>query len=499
MNQPPSPFDDTQPVTPLQTAANLRMRRFFAGLMALAALSLVFTLGLWWASQPSQALATPIAVAFVINGQRTDTLTRARTVADLLRENRVALQPLDALSAPLDATLAPNDVITVATARDVLLTVDGAASTLRTPFTLPYDILRQANALPEENDRVWIDDIEIEAEEVALWPLPATRIRIERALEVTLVDDGERRPLITTADTVGDALFEADITLYLADEVSPDVAETLVDGAEIIITRAQPITVKVGDTTLETRARGGTVRDALAESGVALVGMDYSVPGEDEAVTPGMTITVVRVTEALESTDTPVAFETIYEANPALPLDTRRVRTEGTPGVLRTYERVRYENGAEIAREAAGEELITPPTPRVVEYGTQVVISTITTPDGTFEYWRKLRVYATSYHPAALGGDNVTSIGETLRKGIVGADPTLIPYRTNIYVQGYGVGMIADTGGPRSSPYWIDLGYSDEDFVGWHRYVDIYLLTPVPATINYLLPEWRPLRGTTGY
>jgi 3D (Asp-Asp-Asp) domain-containing protein len=128
------------------------------------------------------------------------------------------------------------------------------------------------------------------------------------------------------------------------------------------------------------------------------------------------------------------------------------------------------------------------PMNEVVAYGTRITVRTIETPDGVLEYWRKFRMYATSYYPAELGGDNITSIGETLRKGIVAINPRIIPYRLNVYVFGYGVGRTADTGGPRTTPYWIDLGYSDEDFVGWSRWVDVYVLTPIPETVNYLLP-----------
>jgi resuscitation-promoting factor RpfB len=77
-----------------------------------------------------------------------------------------------------------------------------------------------------------------------------------------------------------------------------------------------------------------------------------------------------------------------------------------------------------------------------------------------------------------------------LVKGVIGGDPKLIPWRTNLYVPEYGLGVMGDTGGARRSRYWIDLGYSDEDYVSWHRYTEIYLLTPVPEEIPYLLPTW---------
>ena len=150
--------------------------------------------------------------------------------------------------------------------------------------------------------------------------------------------------------------------------------------------------------------------------------------------------------------------------------------------------------GAGIQRRA-----VKPPTihlalgsVQIIAYGTQIVLRTIDTPDGPREYWRTFKVYATSYKPAALGGDDRTAIGMTLVKGIIGADPKLIPWRTNLYVPEYGLGIMADTGGARRSRYWIDLGYSDADYVGWHRTVDIYLLTPVPETIPYLLPPYSP-------
>jgi len=105
-----------------------------------------------------------------------------------------------------------------------------------------------------------------------------------------------------------------------------------------------------------------------------------------------------------------------------------------------------------------------------------------------------MRLYATSYHPAALGGDNVTATGRILTKGIVGIDPTLIPYGSQMYVPGYGLALAADTGkaadtGIRRRKLWIDLGYDDENWVSWSRYVDVYMLTPVPAEIEYILPE----------
>ena len=40
----------------------------------------------------------------------------------------------------------------------------------------------------------------------------------------------------------------------------------------------------------------------------------------------------------------------------------------------------------------------------------------------------------------------------------------------------------------------VDLGYDDDNLQGWWWWVDAYLLTPVPASINYELPNWPQYR-----
>ena len=77
--------------------------------------------------------------------------------------------------------------------------------------------------------------------------------------------------------------------------------------------------------------------------------------------------------------------------------------------------------------------------------------------------------------------------------------PYLIPYGTQVYVPDYGIGDMEDTGaGPASSQYWIDLGYSNADWVSWSQYVKVYLLTPPQPGYRALLPAWTPVRTDPG-
>lgn len=506
-NPPPPTPDDTQPnepisgdTEPLQPVRRAAKRpRWLLLLIAATSISLLSTLGLLWTELQKPPPATPmppIPVVLAVDGAHRQLMTRAQTVGVLLVQEGVTLDPEDAISDVPEALLYPGMVVTVARARDVALIVDGVRRTLRTPLTSPYDILIKAGLNLRSIDRIWLDGTEASETELVIWPVPVVEIEVRRAVEVRITEAGaEDLVLETTALTVGEALFEAGVDLYLSDIVTPEQSSPLNSNTTITITRAQPLIIEVDGMRLETRTQGGTVADALVQNGIALVGLDYVIPGEAEPVEPGMLLRVVRVTEALESVEEVLPYTSTLQPDPELELDQRRVIQAGQTGLRRIDERVRYENGIEIGREPAGSVIVRAPVDEIVAYGTQIVLRTIETPEGPREYWRVLRMYATSYYPAELGGDSRTSIGETLRKGIVASDPRIIRYRTNLFVPGYGLGLMADTGGPRSSPYWIDLGYSDEDYQPWSRYVDVYLLTPLPAQIDYLLPTWTPLRG----
>ena len=59
----------------------------------------------------------------------------------------------------------------------------------------------------------------------------------------------------------------------------------------------------------------------------------------------------------------------------------------------------------------------------------------------------------------------------------------------HVYIPGYGQAIVRDVGsGYQGSHYWIDLGYSDSEFVGWHKNVTIYFLAPAPAYVPWALP-----------
>jgi len=68
----------------------------------------------------------------------------------------------------------------------------------------------------------------------------------------------------------------------------------------------------------------------------------------------------------------------------------------------------------------------------------------------------------------------------------VGVDTNYIPFGTMMYVPGYGSAEAADTG--RISGRWLDLAYSDDEYVAWHQWVTVYFLWPPPAFVPWTIP-----------
>jgi resuscitation-promoting factor RpfB len=230
--------------------------------------------------------------------------------------------------------------------------------------------------------------------------------------------------------------------------------------------------------------------------GIGLVGQDYAVPGLADPIKVGSPVKVVRVLEEIVTEQEPIAHETAWQPDPDLEIDNRRVAQQGAPGILHRRIRVRYEDGHEVSRVLEDEWVAREPAAHIMAYGTLIVPRILDTPDGPVEYWRKIRMLATSYTAATSGkaGDHpsygVTAVGLPMRKGIVAVDPRLINLYQQVYVAGYGLGTAADTGGAIKGRR-IDLGYDDDNLVLWYNWVDVYLLMPPPdpAKIRYLLPD----------
>jgi len=442
-----------------------------------------------------------------VDGRRLVFNTHLRTVGDVLKESGLELYPEDRIQPGWNAPLPNQGEITLWRARVAHVEADGQTVALRTQANSAAAILDEAGIRLRPYDRVTVNDRPVDPPEAlpalssAIHPPsspgpinPPVYVAVQRAVPILLNDAGVLTRLETTAATVGQALQEANIPVYQGDLLSLALDTPIRAGLHLSIARSRPITILADGRAIQTRTRRLKVAEALDEAGVPLPGQDYTIPGTDTRVSDGMQIQVVRVKQEYLVQEEPIPFTTEFQPDPEMEIDHEQIVQEGANGVLKRRTRIDYENGQEVRRTLEAQWVEVEPRQQIRTYGTKIVVREIDTPEGRLQYWRKLRVFATSYTAATAGKPRdhpqygITRLGWQMERGIIAVDPRYINFLTRLYIPGYGIGIAADTGGMIKGLH-IDLGYEEnEDSPNWSRYVDIYLLTPPPPA-NQI--RWR--------
>lgn len=488
------PLPGEQPVTVWRPRTRRRprlgaRRMLLWRLLPWAVLALLIFAG----QQGWRLTATPVTV--VVNGEPITFGTHRRTVAGAARAAGVRPDETVYIDPAAETPLTPGMVITVAQLRPVLVHVDGETLSGPARSADPQQILAALGIALAPADAVRIEravrpaPAEVAANPaLAAIPIIPREMRIMRPATVIVQEGGQRVAFQSSAPTLGEALSAAGYILYEADRLSLPPGTPLPSGGqiEVAITRAAAVSVQADGRLRTVRTHQPTVGALLDELGLTLSGGDYVLPDAAAPLSAGMAVRVVRVREEVLTEHIPLPFEITYIPDPDLALDTQRVIQHGVDGVLERRVRVRYEDGAEVSRAPEGEWVVRQPQAQVVGYGTQIVIRTLRTRLGDFQYWRKLHVLATSYSPSTAGYKppddpylGLSATGDPVRQGVIAVDPRVIPLYTYLYVPGYGPGRALDIGGAVKG-YRIDLGYTDEELVLWNEWVDVYLLVPVP-------------------
>lgn len=472
----------------------------------------VLAMLLLWYNQTAQP------VTIIVNGTPFHARTHRLTVDTVLAQTGISLAPQDSLNLARNSGLPADHTIEIALARPVQFDTGGSDSprTLMTHARTPAEIFAEQGIAVSPADDVFVDGKRWGADT----PLPTTIVpetrrfaplsaRIEamrpqpvhltlhRAVPVTIDDGGRQKTVFTTAQTVGDVLMAQDIPIFEGDAFSPSLNSPLAPNTTITIERSVPVEIAVDGKHIKTRTRAKTVGGVLAQEGVMLVGQDYTRPAENAPISGGKAIEIVRVTEALEIQKETTDFETIYVPDPNLEIDRQEVQQSGQQGITKTRTRVRYENGEEVFRQTEETWLAQEPADKIIAYGTNIIVRTLETPAGKIEYWRKIRMLATSYSAATSGKSKdhpaygVTRTGLKAGYGVVAVDPGVVPLWSKVYVPGYGEAVAGDTGGAILGKH-IDLGFDEDSPPLWYTWVDVYVETPIPRwdKIRYVLPEF---------
>ena len=439
-------------------------------------------------------LATARSVRIFVDNEWLVVDTHASKVSTALEAAGIELRDGDQVFPEPSSSLEDIDVIEIKRGFTVNLEINGELDQVMITEKSIADVLDSVGIKILPADRIWVNGIR-ENDPGKILSKDQTYVSFKEAESLQLQVDGDEVTIQSGANTLGEAIIEAGIELLEGDVLVPAPETPLAGIDHAILRRAEPITIVADGTIHETYVVAESVGEALQRAGVPLAGLDFTVPDIEEERPEDGQIRVIRVMEEVLTEQTPIPFETIYVADPDVEIDNRVVIDSGAFGVQTNQIRVRYEDGQEVNRMVVGEWVAREPQPRKVGYGTKIVIRTLNTSDGPIEYWRAIRMWATSYSPSRAGVPEdyewfgMTACGKKLVKGIVAIDNRYIPFHTMMYVPGYGYAEACDIGGGVIGR-WIDLGYSDHNYKSWHQYVTVYFLTPVPPanTIAWIFP-----------
>ncbi|MCD4752067.1 MAG: ubiquitin-like domain-containing protein [Anaerolineaceae bacterium] len=436
----------------------------------------------------------PNTITLIINEERYTVQSNSRQVAQVLLENDIPLLPQDTINPAINDRLPHGKDIIIERAVWVQFWQNSELiAEILSANRRPSNLLSEADVGLPANAILQLNGIEIALNQ----ELPRRDqyvFQVIAPVTFQIEIDGEKVEIQSTSATLGDALWEAGIAVSSIDTVSMELNDPLEEDALITIKRATPVTVTIGEQTIEGFSAAGSVGEALADLDLSVQNLDLVTPAVEQLIPQNRQIQLVRVQEEtiLEQNTTP--YGRLFEPDPELALDGRSLMQAGQTGIDVTLTLVRYENDVEVNRTVEESWIASEPQDEILGYGQLIEINTVESEYGNLDYYRSVTMYATSYHPSAFSdgpeGHTTTRGGCTLEKGVVAVAAAWYPSMVGqeVYIPGYGRGVVCDSGGGIPDRYWIDLGYSDEDYVGWYHWVTVYFLTPVPATILWVLP-----------
>ncbi|MFD8549493.1 ubiquitin-like domain-containing protein [Streptomyces sp. NPDC059649] len=265
--------------------------------------------------------------------------------------------------AAVVAFLAGGTTAFIAHDKAVRLSVDG---TPRTLHTFADDV---EDLLADEELGVGDHDIVAPAPDAELHSGDQVVVRHGRPVVLTI--DGRRQQVWTTADTVAGALHQLGVRAegaYLSTNRSRRIER---HGIELAVRTERSVVFVADGREHHVRTNAATVREALAEAGLALRDQDTTSVPPDSFPREGQTVSVLRITGGKEVREEPVPFRTVKRTDPQLARGTEAVVQQGWPGVRRVTYRLRTVNGVRQKPKRLHSEIVRAPRPQIVHIGTK--------------------------------------------------------------------------------------------------------------------------------
>lgn len=271
------------------------------------------------------------------------------------------------LIAAVVLTVAATTVGYATLTREVTLSVDGHARTVR---TFGDDV---RGVLAGEGITLRSRDLVVPSPDSPVDDGTRITVRYSRPLAVSV--DGVEHTYWTTATQVATALDQLGIR-FAGAELSTSRSATIDrEGMALRITTPKTLTVKLGRAApRKVVLAAADVRDLLAELGASYDANDRVSPGLDTLLADGQRIVLTRIRvarvhiarEKIEPRVVERKDDTMYAG------DTETVRA-GTPGVRDVTYRVVFRNGREARRTVVTQSVLSPAVSTIVKVGTKTV------------------------------------------------------------------------------------------------------------------------------
>ena len=197
-----------------------------------------------------------------------------------------------------------------------------------------------------------------------------TEIIVKRYAKVSIVKDGETKEVELVGGTVEEALKQSGLTLADNDIVDAELTAYLKDGMTITVTKELTVSLTADGKTEESATKSATVEAFLKEKNVT-VGKDDIVSEKlDAKLTDGMKIVVKRVEYKEEKVTEKINYSIQQEYSSSMASGTSQVTQEGEEGEKEITYKVKYVDGKEDSRETVSEKVTKEAVDEIITYGT---------------------------------------------------------------------------------------------------------------------------------
>jgi uncharacterized protein YabE (DUF348 family) len=194
-------------------------------------------------------------------------------------------------------------------------------------------------------------------------------IVLRRGRLITLTVDGQTRQVWTTGTTVQDALDQIgyrQANLWTSSDRSTRLP---LDGYRLALRMPKSVTIVADGTKRTITTTAATVGAALDQAGMDIGASDKLSPLSSSPVRAGMTITLTRLTTKSATTEAVVEYKTVEKTDPKADPGSRTVQTKGVTGLQQVTTVMTYVDGKLTSSTVTKRVVVKKPVDEVVVVG----------------------------------------------------------------------------------------------------------------------------------